>query len=43
MENVLKRLKIGLYGRDIVSVIAFIYETDENSIDKVSIHHANFF
>lgn len=42
MENVLKRLKLGLYGGNIVSGIAFMNEIDANSIGKVSIHHANF-
>ncbi|KDT70986.1 hypothetical protein AC06_0955 [Escherichia coli 3-373-03_S3_C1] len=43
MENVLKRLNLGLYGGSIVSGIAFLNEIDANSTGKVSIHHANFF
>ena len=43
VENVLKRLNLGLYGGNIVSGIAFLNEIDANSTGKVSIHHANFF
>ncbi|PTN26568.1 hypothetical protein A7589_10195 [Escherichia sp. MOD1-EC6475] len=43
MENVPKRLKLSLYGENVVSVIAFLSEIDANSMSKVSIHHANFF
>ncbi|PJW22663.1 hypothetical protein CWM40_29115 [Escherichia coli] len=43
MENVLKRLNLGLYGGNILSGIAFINEIGGNLIGKVTIHHANFF